>query len=126
MQADVIALRLDSVNLVGLKKQAAPGIADRQPVPRSSPVVQLFQQRDESCLTGRGGALSELRPSVPDRLAQPIILERLEQIVERVDFKGADGVLIKSGHEDDQRQTVCRQRCENSEPVQAWHLHVEK
>ena len=106
MQADVIALRLDPVNLVGLKKNDAAGIPDCQPVPRLSPVVQLFQQRNEACLIGSVGALSELRPGVPDRLAQAVILERLEQIVERVDFKGADGVSIESRHEHDQGQAL--------------------
>src|SRR6185295_84464 len=97
MQADVIPFRLDPVNLVGLKKQDATGIADRQPVPRLSPVMQFLQQRNEARLTGRAGALSELRPGASDRLPQAVILEGLEQIVERVDFKRADGVLIERG-----------------------------
>src|SRR6266581_371047 len=106
MQADVIALRLDPVNFIGSKKNDPAGIPDRQPVPRLTAGAQLFQQRAESSLAGRGGALGELSSGAPDRLAQAVVLEGLEQVVERADFEGADGVLIESGHEHYQRQTV--------------------
>ncbi len=55
-------------------------------------------------------------------------IEGLEQIVDGVDLKGADGVLIVGGGEDDLGQggALLEQFLQHSEAVEAGHLDVEE
>ena len=61
-------------------------------------------------------------------LEDALAVEWLEQIVDCVDLKGADGVLVEGGGEDDlrQRHLAVEQFFEDGESVEAGHLDVEE
>ena len=60
----------------------------------------------------------------PHRRLQARLAERLEQIVQGVDLKGPDGVLVVGRDKDDGRR-VC-QRLDDAKAVQARHLDVQQ
>jgi hypothetical protein len=66
-------------------------------------------------------------PSRPfERLLETLLIERLEQVVERVHLKGAHRVMIIGRHEDDVRHPFGNERADHGEAVQLRHLHIEK
>src|SRR5262245_65397462 len=60
----------------------------------------------------------------PQRLVEAFTVERLEQVIERVDFKGAQRVLIVSRDEYDHGRLI--NRLQYAEAVEFRHLHVEE
>ena len=54
------------------------------------------------------------------------VVERLEQVVDRVDLEGAHGVGVVGGHEHGGRQRLGAQRLQHLEAVDLRHLHVEE
>ena len=57
---------------------------------------------------------------------EALAVERLEQVVERVDVEGAQRVVIEGGHEDDERHARGADGFDDFEAAGAGHLHVEK
>ena len=52
--------------------------------------------------------------------------ERLQQVIERVNLEGPQGVLVVSRHEDHGRHPVRPERIRQLEPGHARHLDVEE
>ncbi len=89
---------------------------------------------------GRGGAhqLQEslrelLRPltlqlsaRVAERAAKPVVAERLQEVVDRVDLEGAQRVLVVGRDEDDHRHLVHAHRLDHLEAIELGHLQVEE
>jgi len=61
-----------------------------------------------------------------DRLAQPRLLDRLEQVVHRVDLAGPHRVFVVSRAECDQRHLLLFQHTHDADAVELWHLQVEQ
>ena len=59
-----------------------------------------------------------------DHLPEALVGERLEQVVERVNFEGAQRVLVVRGDEDDDRRAV--EQLQHFEAVELRHLDVEQ
>ena len=69
-----------------------------------------------------------------ERPQQTLRAHRLEQVVQRIDFKGLDCKLVESGHEDHQRHRPriivvgvggsCRHMPGQLDPCHAGHLHI--
>ena len=53
-------------------------------------------------------------------------IERLEQVVHRMQFEGADGVAVVRGHEDHRGTPSRRQGGEHRESIEAGHLDIEE
>src|SRR5262249_2838461 len=51
---------------------------------------------------------------------------RLQQIIQRVNFEGSSRVVAVCGNKNDNRPAVLWQRIEDTESVEAWHLNIEK
>jgi len=61
-------------------------------------------------------------------LHDALLIEGLEKIVDGIDLKGADGVLVERGREDDLRegQLPAQEFFEDGEAIEAGHLDIEK
>ena len=57
---------------------------------------------------------------------QPVVRERLHQVVDRVGLEGLQRVLVEGGHEDDGAGVRRADMLEHAEAVQARHLDVEE
>ncbi len=59
---------------------------------------------------------------------QPLFLDRLEQIIERLPAKGFERILVVRGGENKMRQgnVGLAQLLNYSKTVQSWHLHIQK
>ena len=61
-----------------------------------------------------------------ERRAQAGVVERLEQVVDRVDLEGAHGVRVIRRDEDRGRQDLGTERLQHLEAIDLGHLHVEE
>jgi hypothetical protein len=68
----------------------------------------------------------EISLGVLDGRDEAFAVEGLEQVVERVDFKRLNGVMVEGRDEDDERQVIRLERVEHGEAVNLRHLHVEQ
>jgi len=68
------------------------------------------------------GALLRAR----QRLRETAVVEGLEQVVERVDFEGADGVAVVGGDEDDGGHRVRADLFQHRKAIDLGHLDVEE
>ena len=60
------------------------------------------------------------------RLAEPLAVERLQQVVERAHLERPQRVLIVRGDEDHERHALAADRLDHLEPVHLRHLDVEE
>src|SRR5215469_4111142 len=77
---------------------------------------------------GRGRDALHLDPCLLYRLRHPLLVKRLQQVVDGVHFKGLDGILIVGGREDNFRQGnfLVEKFLDYAEAIETGHLHVEK
>ena len=73
-----------------------------------------------------GAVLARLQPHARprQRLGQPLLAERLQQVVHRVHLERAQRVLVVGGREDHRHLTA--DQLQHLEAVQLRHLHVEE
>jgi hypothetical protein len=57
---------------------------------------------------------------------EPVLVVRLEQIVDGVEIERAHGVLVERGHEHDQRRALGFELRDDLETTEAGHLHVDE
>src|SRR5258705_12111538 len=88
--------------------------------------LEVREEREELGLMRFAIAPAELRTGPLDGLVEAIIFEGFEEIIERVNFKSADGVFIVRGHEHDQWPAFDREFREDPKAIEPGHLHVEK
>ena len=70
----------------------------------------------------------QLLPRLLHRLRHPLLVERLQQIVDGIHFEGLHGVLIERRGEDDlrHRHFAVEQLLDHAKAVEPRHLHIEK
>lgn len=100
MEHDVIPRRLDPVDVFRLDESHPFALPDRNAADGGgfccgTLVEERANTRRQSVFVAR----REMLARVSDRCGEPGRFERLEQVVERVDFEGLDRVTIKRGHE---------------------------
>ena len=63
-----------------------------------------------------------------ERLRDSFFVERLEQVVDCIHFKGLHRILIKSGGKDDLRQVdlAVHQLLDHAKAIKSRHLNVKK
>ena len=96
--------------------------------PGSVPAPALARGRSRRRPAARSEPIDVDAPAGPlHRQLEPRLVDRLQQVVDRVDLERLDGVLIVRRDEDDVRPVL---RVEHPprhlEPGQPGHLHVEK
>ena len=75
----------------------------------------------------RGGrAGGDLLPRALEDSLEALRIDRFEQVVEGLGFKGPQRVVIVRGQEDDVKTAGRRHRVEYREAVHVGHLHVEE
>src|SRR6185295_2668812 len=68
----------------------------------------------------------QMRLGAFERPVKTLLIEGLEQVVERIHLKRSHGVLIVSGHEDDGGNAVSRKRFQDAKAVDPRHLDIEE
>ena len=61
-----------------------------------------------------------------ERLAQAPLVDRFEQVIDRVHLERTHRVLVKGGHERDQRQVALLQHAHDTDSIELRHLQVEQ
>ncbi len=84
------------------------------------------EQRDQLLAVLQRPALRELVAHVRERALEPLVHQRLQQVVERVRVEGVDRVAVEGGHEYDHRHAGLRDAAQHLESVDARHLDVEE
>ena len=107
---------------VGVQHPDALSIAHGQAGQVPSLGGQALQQRAELCAEIL--PLGEGLPGAIDGFRQALLAEGLEQVVEGVDFKGTDGVLVVGGDKDDRWRVF--QRLDDAKTIQSRHLNVQQ
>ena len=118
VQLDVVAGRLDPVDLVGAHEEDAAARLDDEAIdarlaPASDPGRARCRRRSRSPPV----AALELLARARERLPEPLAIERLEQVVERVHVERAQRVAIVGGDEDHERHPVGADRVDHVEAV---------
>jgi len=93
---------------------------------RACAALELGEQSGEQCLALLHVALVMLRTYPGERLAEALLVERLQQIVHRAHLEGLERVGVIAGHEHDRRQMLRLQRAREVDAVQRVHLNVEE
>jgi hypothetical protein len=120
----------DPIDLARVQYAHTIPIAHRQPGQIMSLGGQVLQQRRQL----RGKALRRAcvriaHPGQPllgaaERRFEALAAERFEQVIQCVDLKGTDGILIVCGDKDDGRGRL--QRLDDAETIQTWHLNIQQ
>src|SRR5215207_11299376 len=61
-----------------------------------------------------------------DRLAQALLVERFEEVIDRVDLERAEGVLVVGRYENHRRHRLHADGLDDLEAADFGHLHVEE
>ena len=90
-----------------------------------------LDEAEEGVETGVGcgvGAVGQPGFHLLHRLQHALAVEGLQQVIDGVDLKGADGVLVEGGGEDDLREAglLVEEFFEDGEAIEAGHLDVEE
>ncbi len=87
---------------------------------------EVGEQRHELLALRERLALVPLTPHAVESARKPLLVDRLQKVVERACFEGVDGEAIEGGHEHDHRHAFLRHACQHVESRQSRHLDVEE
>src|SRR5262245_8647544 len=107
MQVDIIPGRFDPVNFFNGQQKGFLVRVDQEPLGILRTIVQLLEQAIQFFgEVARPAPISTLNlaPSVVKNFLKSRLIERLEQIIERVDFERFQGEMVVSRDEDHLRQ----------------------
>jgi len=90
------------------------------------PALEAADQGAQILLDSRCLAGGEPLLDAGQRLLKPVTIKRLEEIIERADVEGTQGVVVESRHEDDHGERRRIGRLENLEAIESGHLNVQK
>ena len=57
---------------------------------------------------------------------KPLTVERFQEVINSMNFKSLDRVVIIRRHKDDRRQALCAERLYDTKAVKLRHLYVQK
>ena len=87
MQADVVAGRLDPVDLVRAQEEQPPARLHDQPLGARLIAPQVLDQRQQPAAEVAGLVALDLLAGALQRLGEALAVERLQQVVERADLE---------------------------------------
>jgi hypothetical protein len=122
---DVVARRRDAPDLVDGQEKRAIRIADENLARGRGPARQLREQPAHALIEVAAVGLCERRAHAVDARAKPVTIERLQQVVERLDLERAHRVLGIRGGEYDQRRVHLAQRVDDVETAASAELDIE-
>ncbi len=120
VQRNVVILSFDVVDLVRLDHVDVRAFADQHALDRllrPHGIDELGHGRDDR-------AQRQAAPHAIDRTPDPLLADRLQQVVDRVDFEGSHRMLVVGSLEDD--YDIGTDQLEYLEAVQLGHLDVEE
>ena len=126
VEPHIFAFCLDPINSRCSNKKDAAARLDDEAVDMVCLCLEFVQQRE--------GAPFELAALVdPESFLrsfhsdlEPASVKRLDQVVQRVDFKRFDGITIVGGNENYQREAGAIERFQNLKAIYFGHLSIEK
>jgi hypothetical protein len=123
---DVVLERFDPIHLVDWQKQGALAGSNRE----SLDLPRRIRYGIEHCQHLFRGILVRhgLQPAdgAIERECKALFRHWFQEIVDRGDFKGPDGVLVVRGHEDERRHALCSDGVDDRKAISSWHLHVQE
>ena len=103
VEPDVVGLRLDPIDLLRLQNDRFVTVLDGDPLEGSPPARHLSQQLGQARGELPGFGALEVRAYLQHRFADPLLVERLQQVIEGMELEGPQRELVVSGDEDDRR-----------------------
>ena len=88
--------------------------------------LEVAHEREQPPADVAGLLAVDLAADALERALEALAVERLQQVVERLDLEGAQRVLIVGGHEHDRRHALGADRLNHLEAVELRHVHVEE
>jgi hypothetical protein len=124
---DKLAGGLDPINRIASQEKGPLRRTHHQPVsaPYPLPRVQLLEQGQYPAGNSALRSAAVPRRRAAHGLPQPILIDRLQQIIERMDLERPDRILVVRGDEDDRRLMRVAQSSHHLESVEPRHLDVE-
>ncbi len=128
MNAGDIVARLDPVNLGGIEKQHPSLHLEPDPRPRAGlrAIPHLLDQRAQLRRQRRPLPLGDSRLGPLHGLIEALLVNRLQQIIDRANLERVDRVLVECGDEDHRRNRLLTYLRDHVEAVHLRHLDVEK
>src|SRR5262245_27734192 len=120
VEMDVLTRCLDPVDCFGAEKESSFRCPDHEPLqPQFAflSLIQLFQQGKHAPGGVGWSCGGELLACTVECGVQSGLIERLEQVVEGVDFEGADRIAIVSSHEHNSWRPIVLEFIEESESI---------
>ena len=126
VQTDVVALGLDPVDVLRSDKDAAVARGHDQPPQVAVIAAHVLQQRLQATVQIASLLLTDPLARALQRRAEALVVERLQQVVQRMRLEGAQGELVVGGHEDHHGHTTDADRLQHVEAVDLGHLNVQE
>jgi hypothetical protein len=126
VQAYVVALGLDPVDLLRPDEDAAVARGHHQPLQVAAPPAHLLQQRPQPAVQVASRLLADPLARAVQRRLEALVVEGLQQVVQRLRLEGAQGELVVGGDEDHYGHTAGADRPEHVEAVDLRHLDVQE
>src|ERR1700728_3216818 len=126
MQLCVILRRFNPVDVLHVNEDRLAGGAHGQTLQRAMRGCDSFEQR-QNLTTGiipRVGIKASLRAS--QSLSKPLLRHRLQQVINSINLKSLNRVLVMCRDEDHLRHLFCSDFSHYREPVHLWHLDIQE
>src|SRR6185503_6415495 len=126
VDAHVVPFGLDAVHVLHVEEEDATAVLDHQSLEVTRSTLQLFEQGQYMAVAFPGLIQFDLLlDSVPGSI-EPLVIERLEKVIEGMHFERAHGILIVRGHEDDVGRRLRIERLQYLEATKLGHLNIQE
>jgi len=126
VKADVVALGLDPVDIFDRDEQHATAARDGQSVRLRSSRGDAFEVRDRAAHLFVVDCSGDSLPRASQGPVEPVLPDRLEQIVDRARVEGAESISVVSRQKNCDRHADGADRSQYLKSVDLWHLHIEE
>ncbi len=119
------AASIQSISPAADEEDAAAGLDDESFEPLCVR-LEILHELEEAPLEIAIRLTLEILPGAYERFVEALAVERLQQVVERVDVEGAQRVVIERRHKHDERHARRTDGLDDLETARAGHLDVEE
>ena len=89
-------------------------------------ILHIFHKLQDPRVLFDRDPLLELIPHLLHGLGQTLLVDRFEEIIERMGLESLEGVFVKGGHKNDDRHIGADQGLDDGKTVEPGHLDIEK
>ena len=127
MQPHVVPCGVHPVDFVRADEEDPAARFHDQPIRRMGLVrLEILHHREEPLAEVAGALAFQPLARAIQRAQEPRAVERLQQVVERVDLEGPQRVLVVGRREDHHRDALRREGAYDAKPIHDGNLHVEE